>query len=109
MAVFSYKGRGADGKMVNGRAQGDTIDQVAQRLISTGVTPLGIEALGVASSVNFEKLGRRIGIGRVSVADLVMFSRQMYTITRAGIPLLRGLRGLIGSTHNVMLRETLED
>ena len=38
-----------------------------------------------------------------------MFSRQMYTITRAGIPLLRGLRGLIASTHNAILRETLED
>jgi MSHA biogenesis protein MshG len=33
----------------------------------------------------------------------------MYTITRAGIPLLRGLRGLIASTHNSLLRETLED
>jgi MSHA biogenesis protein MshG len=33
----------------------------------------------------------------------------MYTITRAGIPLLRGLRGLVASTHNAMLRETLED
>jgi MSHA biogenesis protein MshG len=59
--------------------------------------------------MDLEKLARRLGIGRVTVADLVMFSRQMYTITRAGIPLLRGLRGLIGSTHNAILRETLED
>ena len=110
MGSYSYKGRGADGKLVNGRAQGDTVDQVAQRLIGSGVTPLSIEELGaVAGSVNFEKLGRQLGFGRVKTADLVMFSRQMYTITRAGIPLLRGLRGLIGSTHNAMLRETLED
>jgi len=110
MAEFSYKGRSSDGKLVNGRAAGDSIDQVAQRLMATGVIPIEIASIGVvAGSFNFEKLGRRIGLGRVTTTDLVMFSRQMYTITRAGIPLLRGLRGLIASTHNAILRETLED
>lgn len=110
MPSFSYKARSADGKLVQGRADGEHIQQVAQRLMSNGVTPLDIQELGaVAAGIDLEKLGRKIGIGRVTTSDLVMFSRQMYTITRAGIPLLRGLRGLIASTHNTMLRETLED
>ena len=110
MANFSYKGRSSDGKLVSGTAPGDTIDQVAQRLLGTGVTPIEISEQGaVASSLDLEKLGRKIGLGKVTTSDLVMFSRQMYTITRAGIPLLRGLRGLMGSTHNPQLRETLED
>jgi len=110
VAEFSYKGRSGEGKLVQGRATGDSVDQVAQRLVATGVVPLEIAAMGVvAGSLNFEKFGRRLGLGRVGSADLVMFSRQMYTITRAGIPLLRGLRGLVASTHNAILRETLED
>ena len=110
MASFSYKGRSSDGKLVQGTAPGDSIEQVAQRLLGTGVTPLEIAEQGaVASSLNLEKLGRKIGLGRVTTADLVMFSRQMYTITRAGIPLLRGLRGLVASTHSAQLRETLEE
>lgn len=96
--------------MVNGRTAGDSVDHVAQRLISTGVIPIEIASIGVvAGNLSFEKLGRRFGLGGVTTTDLVMFSRQMYTITRAGIPLLRGLRGLIASTHNAILRETLED
>ena len=107
MASFSYKGRAADGKLVTGTAPGDTVDQVAQRLLGTGVTPLEITPQSVvASSIDLEKLGRRIGLGAVTTSDLVMFSRQMYTITRAGIPLLRGMRGLAASTHNAILRET---
>ena len=110
MASFSYKGRSADGKLVHGTAPGESVQQVAQRLLGTGVTPLEITEQGaVASSLDLEKLGRKIGLGRVTTSDLVMFSRQMYTITRAGIPLLRGLRGLVSSTHNAQLRETLED
>jgi MSHA biogenesis protein MshG len=110
MAEFSYKGRSSDGRLVNGRTAGESVEQVAQRLISTGVIPIEIASIGVvAGSLNLEKLGRRLGLGGVTTTDLVMFSRQMYTITRAGIPLLRGLRGLIASTHNAILRETLED
>jgi len=109
MAVFSYKARSQDGKLVSGRAQGDTVDQVAQRLIAGGNVPLDIQALGVTGSLSTERLSRALGFGRVKISDLVLFSRQMYTITRAGIPLLRGLRGLVSSTHNAMLRETLED
>jgi len=110
MAEFSYKGRGSDGRLVNGRTAGESVDQVAQRLMSTGVIPIEIASIGVvAGSLSLEKLGRRLGLGGVTTTDLVMFSRQMYTITRAGIPLLRGLRGLVASTHNAILRETLED
>lgn len=110
MAEFSYKGRSSDGRLVNGRAAGESVAQVAQRLISTGVIPIEISSIGVvAGSLNLENLGRRLGLGGVTTTDLVMFSRQMYTITRAGIPLLRGLRGLVASTHNAILRETLED
>jgi MSHA biogenesis protein MshG len=109
VAVYSYKARASDGKLVSGRAQGDTVDQVAQRLIAGGSVPIDIQALGVAGEFNLDKLGRTLGFGRVQVSDLVLFSRQMYTITRAGIPLLQGMRGLVASTHNVILRETLED
>jgi MSHA biogenesis protein MshG len=41
--------------------------------------------------------------------DLVLFSRQMYSITKSGLPLLRGLRGLADSTHNLLLRDALHD
>jgi MSHA biogenesis protein MshG len=39
----------------------------------------------------------------------MMFSRQMYTITKAGVPLLRGLKGLQSSMHNAVLRDALAD
>ena len=64
MAVFSYKARASDGKLVSGRAQGDTVEQVAQRLIAGGNVPLDIQALGVTGNFSFEKLGRALGFGR---------------------------------------------
>jgi len=109
MPLFSYKGRTSRGDLVTGRIDGETPDSVAARLFSTGVTPVDISEAsenGISGSTNVARL---LGIGRVKTTDLVLFSRQMYTITRSGIPLLRGLRGLASSTHNAQLRETLED
>ena len=56
MGEISYKARTRDGKLVNGRAAGDSVDQVAQRLISTGVTTLENAPLGVVgNSLDIEK------------------------------------------------------
>lgn len=108
MPLFTYKARTSRGDLVTGRIDGDTPDTVAARLFSTGVTPVEISAAGEESAPT-TNVARMFGIGRVKTSDLVLFSRQMYTITRSGIPLLRGLRGLASSTHNAHLRETLED
>jgi MSHA biogenesis protein MshG len=52
---------------------------------------------------------RRFGAGRPSTVDLVLFARQMYAITKSGLPLLRGLKGLAQSTHNAVLRDALHE
>jgi MSHA biogenesis protein MshG len=109
VAEFVYKGRATDGKVVQGSASADTREQLAQRLITTGVTPIEIAAAKLVPQQSLQGLSRRLGLGKVRIADLVLFSRQMYTVTKSGIPLLRGLRGLASSTQNAILRETLED
>ncbi len=109
MPVFSYKGRTSRGDLVTGRIDGETPGSVASRLFATGVTPVDISAVGEEPFASPANLGRMLGFGRVRTADLVLFSRQMYTVTKSGIPLLRGLHGLASSTHNAILRETLED
>ena len=108
MPLFTYKARTSRGDLVTGRIDGDTPDSVAARLFSTGVTPVEISAAREESAPT-TNVARMLGIGRIKTSDLVLFSRQMYTITRSSIPLLRGLRGLASSTHNAHLRETLED
>ena len=107
MAEFIYKGRSAAGELIGGRLHGDDSDAVAGRLISIGVTPIEITAAREQSGVSVEELWRRMGGDRPTTKDLILFCRQMYTITKAGLPLLRGLTGLMETTHNVVLKETL--
>ena len=114
MAIYRYKGRSAQGRLVTGNLDGDSPDGVAARLLEGGITPIEIamatfDAPGNEASADLKRFAQRLGLGRPTIGDLVLFSRQMYTITKSGIPLLRGLRGLASSTHNEVLRAALED
>jgi MSHA biogenesis protein MshG len=109
MPMFAYKGRSLRGEPVSGQLEGDTPEAVASRLFNSGVTPIEIVAAKASESADAGEIWRRLGGGKPKTSDLIMFSRQMYTITKSGIPLLRGLKGLAESTHNIVLRRALED
>lgn len=106
--LFRYRGRSGRGDLVTGRLEADSAQAVASRLHALGITPLDIDVAS-ADQMSVEDLWRRLGGGRPKTTDLVLFSRQMYSITKSGLPLLRGLRGLAESTHNQQLREALHD
>ncbi|MDE2304561.1 MAG: type II secretion system F family protein [Gammaproteobacteria bacterium] len=106
MTAFAYKGRSALGEPVQGQLEAESAEQIASRLLGAGITPISIEPARVGSG-SLRRLWIRAGGGRPRTEDLMMFSRQMYTITKSGVPLLRGLRGLQSSTHNEVLRTTL--
>ena len=111
MTAYVYTGRSTGGESVQGLMEADSADGVAGRLTQGGIIPIDIRLADAAraASGDLGELGRRLGLGKPSTADLILFTRQMYTITKAGIPLLRGLRAISASTHNVTLRRALED
>ncbi|MBS0393469.1 MAG: type II secretion system F family protein [Proteobacteria bacterium] len=108
MSQFRYRGRSGRGETITGRLEAESVDAAATRLMNLGITPLDIAADGVQSA-SVSELMQKLGAGRPGTADLVLFARQMYSITKAGLPLLRGLKGLAESTHNVRLRDALHD
>src|ERR1700731_3737154 len=108
MANFRYRGRSGRGELMTGRLEADDADAVAARLLKLGITPLDI-APDAAPGTSIQEFLQRLGVGQPSSADLVLFSRQMYSIPKSGLPLLRGLRALALSTHNALLRDALHD
>jgi MSHA biogenesis protein MshG len=108
VAWFRYRGRSGRGDVIKGRLEADSIDAVAARVLNLGITPIEI-APELLDQATVQQLLQRLGAGRPKTTDLVLFARQMYSITKAGLPLLRGLRGLAQSTHNALLRDALHD
>ena len=110
MPQFTYTARDGSGAMLKGVLEGQSAATVAGDLISAGHTPLEIaEATAVAASM----ASRQISFGKEKVKhdDLLMFSRQLYTLLKSGIPLTRALAGLQESAAPAMgqvIRQTRE-
>ena len=109
MAFFKYRGRNRRGEMAEGRIEGTSVDAVANQLFNNGITPIDIVAADVAQDVFGGLKGLRISFseGRVNLLDLVFFSRQMYTLLKAGVPILQALQGLRESTQNAALAKVI--
>jgi MSHA biogenesis protein MshG len=108
MPLFKYNGRTTRGEAVAGSLESESAEALANHLFARGVTPIDIKAVAATQDTGFD-LWRRLGGGRPTITDLILFSRQMYSITKAGLPLLRGLQSIAASTPNTILRETLVD
>lgn len=104
MIRFAYTGRSAAGP-VNGTLEGADANAVADLLFARGVTPLRIEpeqaAPGAAGpSVPLAERLKGWLQPPIGVVDLMLFCRQLHTLLRSGVPILRALLGLQESaTH----------
>lgn len=99
MANFSYQGRSNQGQAVNGQMEAVNKDIVASQLLARGITPVKIDEVTLGASIT-QKIEKALGQDKITSVELIMFCRQMYTITKAGIPLTRGLRGLSASIRH---------
>lgn len=114
MPSFAYSARDMRGQLLEGIAEAASAAAVADQLVGGGMTPLKITASAevrqVAPKVKFS-LGRA---AKVQHEDLLMFSRQLHSLLKAGIPITRALSGLQESAGEAMskvirnVRESLE-
>jgi MSHA biogenesis protein MshG len=107
MGKFAYRGRNADGSLAEGVLDAPDSMAVATQLAASGVTPVRIDAKTDAPQVKSDDILSRLSRRKVGIEDLLLFSRQMYTLLKAGVPIMRALGGLQDSTTNPAFRETL--
>jgi MSHA biogenesis protein MshG len=108
MATFKFRGRDRGGRLVNGELQADNTSAAAAQLLNSGVTPVRIDPIGTGGGgAPVFKLA--LFTPKPGLADLMMFARQMYALTKAGIPIVRALRGLADSHRNPQMVTALQD
>ncbi|MDX2164246.1 MAG: type II secretion system F family protein [Gammaproteobacteria bacterium] len=106
MPIFNYRGRVADRQLVEGSLESTSIDNAIVQLMEKGITLIDIYP---AEQKNFLKalLTLRIESKKVKLQELIIFCRQMYTLTRAGISIVISIRRLAEISRNRLFADTL--
>ncbi len=108
MASFEYIARQADGKPTKGVMEANDEETVADRLLANGVMPISIKESKAANNLMQMDIGKFFQSKKVDIQELVMFSRQMFSLTKAGIPLTRAIKGLMDTSTSKPLILALE-
>jgi MSHA biogenesis protein MshG len=106
---FAYRGRDANGNAAEGVLEAESASAVAGLLGERGIVPLSIAATTAAAaaraSLKFENPFRE----KVQHSDVLLFSRQIYTLLKAGVPLMRALLGLQESSASQPMKTVIQD
>lgn len=113
MAVFVYKGRDPHGDLVEGTLDGEDSGAIADQMLNMGLIPTEIKAARTATTASAVKQGnwlkRALTEKPITPMEVMLFSRQMYTLLKAGVPILRALAGLQESAQNPSFFAVLQD
>ncbi len=109
MPSFAYRGRNTAGEMVQGALEGASASAVADMLFGNGITPLEIKPVSgvVAKSRQADDDDQGLFADRISHIDVLLFTRQIHTLLKAGVPIMRALTGLQESNVNRSMKKVL--
>ncbi len=92
-ATFIWEGTNKQGQRIRGETTATSIDAVKAELRKRGVTPKPGKVKRKGKSL-FESKGKKI-----TPADIAVFSRQMATMLKAGVPLVQAF-DIVGQGHS---------
>ncbi len=108
MAQFKYTARNSSGQLISKVIEAEDRSLAAQIINSRGMTPISIVEATINTDL-IEQFNHWRALSSLNINDLIMFSRQMHSMSKAGVPLIRTLRSLTESTRNPALAEALKD
>lgn len=108
MSLWAYRARGTRGELLEGTLEAASADAAATQLLGSGATPVHISERTAARGRASAPLSRLLERGP-DLSDLILLSRQLYTLMRAGVPINRAIHGLARSTRNSVLAHALRD
>ena len=107
MAQFQYTARDQNGNAVAGQIDAGSESAAADMLRRRTMIPLTIVRQADTPQAAAQPL--QLWQSNVSLTDLIMLSRQMYSLMRAGIPIIRAIEGLAHSTASKRLQQVLHE
>jgi MSHA biogenesis protein MshG len=105
---FAYKGRNARGELMQGVLEAIDSGAVADQLFNTGVTPIEIVVTN-KKTADGDTWWAKLLEKKVTSMDVQLFSRQMYTLLKSGVPIMRGLAGLQESAVSKSFGKVIKD
>jgi MSHA biogenesis protein MshG len=107
VARFVYRARDSGGGLKTGSLDAASRDNLAGELMRQGLTPVSIEPAGAENSLSLDLQDRWSKWKKISLDELIIFSRQMHALSKAGVPIIKALTGLQDASRSPAMAKVL--
>ena len=108
MPTFTYKGRNSTGQLLEGVLEGASSGAVVDVLRGQGLTPIEIkESRAKTGKPSSGSMNISLTAPKVTHIDLLLFSRQIHTLLKSGVPIMRALNGLQDAAINPEMKRVI--
>lgn len=109
MPNYAYKARNSGGELVQGVLEEAASSAVADQLLAQGLMPIEIKETTKAAAKSGKAEPFNLFKPAVTQVDILLFSQQMHTLLKAGVPIMRALTGLQESAVNPTMRDVIKE
>lgn len=102
MGQFSYRALNKSGELVTGNLEAANKDEAASKLSKLNYTPLSLQKKGGMFQLDFSLKPK------VKPNSILMFTKQLQSLIKAGVPLLEALTSLKDQTSDENLQKVLK-
>ena len=107
MPTFAYKARNEGGNLVEGTLEGVASGSVADALFGQGLIPVEIRETKSRAAKTSSGWNAPLFRQKVGHIDLLLFSRQIHTLLKSGVPIMRALSGLQDAAINPEMKRVI--
>jgi len=106
MPLFNYKAKKGPSNFINGVMEGESPQEIASKLTNQGLFPIHIELIG---EVKDKSITVNSWFSKITVRDLNVFTYQLSSLIKSGLPLLSALFIITEQTENKHFKNIIAD
>ena len=106
MPLFNYKAKKGPNDFTDGVMEGESPQEIASKLTNQGLFPIHIELIG---EVKDKSITVSSWFSKISVRDLNVFTYQLSSLIKSGLPLLSALFIITEQTENKHFKNIIAD
>ena len=107
MEVYEYKGRNKRGDIMQGTVEAPNAEGVVNWMTSSGISPIHVQLKEDPLKDQPGWIRALQGAKKLSQTDLLLLTRQMSTLMKAGVPMIQAVNGLKTSSRNPSMTKLL--
>lgn len=107
MEVYEYRGRNKRGDVMQGTVEAPNTEGVVNWMMSSGIAPIHVQLKTDPLKDQPSWIRALQGIKKLNHTDLLLLTRQMATLLKAGVPMIQAVNGLKSSSRNPSMTKLL--